>query len=281
MRSTILLVSAVLCLAAALLAEVAAATVTGVCPDGSMFIAPREELIPCRGAKQVDPSEMPPIKPEYLPRPYAWERFNREQDPNNPYNLIDAAPPTDAPVATRPPRTVEPRVQPAPQARPVAQRPPSRPAPEAGPRLDLGLTRQEVEDLAAIVEVAQRRAPATFSVPDRGVALRLAHSTAFEDRVQDALRARGEAATGPVVLFAAVAIRADAFHGNLTFVQGHAAFHPSPNRPGEMGLLAGALGRLDQGEELLGYAVLPESVDLAEPLDVYWNDRLLRTTLAR
>ena len=37
-------------------------------------------------------SSRPPLKPEFLPRPYGWEVFNRESDPNNPYNLIDAAP---------------------------------------------------------------------------------------------------------------------------------------------------------------------------------------------
>ena len=33
------------------------------------------------------------------------------------------------------------------------------------------------------------------------------------------------------------------------------------------------------GGVVLGYAVLPGSVDLAEPIDVYWNDRLLAATL--
>ena len=34
---------------------------------------------------------MPPIRPRYLPTPYTWKVYNEAQDPNNPYNLIDAA----------------------------------------------------------------------------------------------------------------------------------------------------------------------------------------------
>ena len=65
------------------------ATITGVCPDGSMFIVKKEADIPCPRAKQVDPHDMPPIRPHYLPRPYAWEQHQQQQDPNNPYNLIE------------------------------------------------------------------------------------------------------------------------------------------------------------------------------------------------
>ena len=62
-----------------------------MCPDGSIFVVQRPESIPCANAKQVEPGEVPPLKPELLPRPYAWEVFNQQQNPNNPYNLIDAA----------------------------------------------------------------------------------------------------------------------------------------------------------------------------------------------
>ena len=34
---------------------------------------------------------MPPIRPAYLPRPHAWQVYQSQQDPNNPYNLIDRA----------------------------------------------------------------------------------------------------------------------------------------------------------------------------------------------
>ena len=51
----------------------AVASVSGVCPDGSMFIVQRAESVPCEGAKAVDPMDVPPMKPAYLPRPYGWE----------------------------------------------------------------------------------------------------------------------------------------------------------------------------------------------------------------
>src|SRR5512139_494877 len=76
-----------LCLA---LPSPAALAITGICPDGSMFIVQQESQVPCRAAKQVDPQEVPPIRPQYLPNPYTWQVYNEIQDPNNPYNLIDS-----------------------------------------------------------------------------------------------------------------------------------------------------------------------------------------------
>ena len=70
----------------------AQATISGVCPDGSIFIVQRISAIPCADAKQVDPSDVPPLNPELLPRPYGWEQFRGRQDPNNPYNVVDSAP---------------------------------------------------------------------------------------------------------------------------------------------------------------------------------------------
>ena len=68
-----------------------AESITGVCPDGSIFIVQHESQIPCRAAKEVDPLEVPPIRPHYLPNPYTWQVYNQLTDPNNPYNLIDSA----------------------------------------------------------------------------------------------------------------------------------------------------------------------------------------------
>ena len=65
-------------------AESAGAGIIGFCPDGSMFIVPRAELIPCRDAKLVEPDEVPPLRAQFLPRPYAWEVHQRRNDPNNP-----------------------------------------------------------------------------------------------------------------------------------------------------------------------------------------------------
>ncbi len=71
------------------------------------------------------------------------------------------------------------------------------------------------------------------------------------------------------------------FHANFTFVQGHVAFHPEPNDPRQLGILDGALGDLTAGERVLGYAVLPEGIDLSRPTDVYWNDRRISVALLR
>ena len=49
-------------------AQGALASITGVCPDGSIYIVQHPESIPCRDSKAVDPSDVPPLKPEYLPR---------------------------------------------------------------------------------------------------------------------------------------------------------------------------------------------------------------------
>ena len=43
--------------------------------------------------------------------------------------------------------------------------------------------------------------------------------------------------------------------------------------------MEGRLGSLAAGDRVLGYVVLPPEVDPAQPLDVYWNDRRLVTTL--
>src|SRR5688500_8934774 len=93
-------------LAALFAAAPAAAAISGVCPDGSIFIVQSSDAIPCREAKRVDPQDLPPLQPELLPRPYGWERFNRLADPNNPYNLVDsAAPPGLTPLLPPAPGT--------------------------------------------------------------------------------------------------------------------------------------------------------------------------------
>ena len=122
-------------------------------------------------------------------------------------------------------------------------------------------------------------APATVARYDeRGASVfrvALAHSPAFETR----LRAAVPGASGPVVLFRAAADAPGAFHGNLTFVQGHVAFHPDPANPAQLGVLDGRFGPLAAGERVLGYAVLPAHLDPAKPFDIYWNDRRVTATL--
>ncbi len=260
------------------------ASLIGFCPDGSMFIVQRADSIPCRDAKIVEPDEVPPVRSEYLPRPYAWEVFNRRKDPNNPYNLIDAARQARA-LRDRPPvprsdssedRASTVRADEVPRALPVASSAPR--APEA---LPLAISPDEVRDLALIVELAQRRAPATLrDEADTGPVLRFSRSAAFESRVYDAAVRAGREPAGHVVLFSATASRAHPFHPNLTFVQDHIAFHPDSADPHQLGVLLGRLGTVAPGAPLLGYAVLPEALDLSRPMDIYWNDRRLTATLS-
>ena len=264
------------------------ASVTGVCPDGSMFIVQRAESIPCRDAKAVEPSDVPPMKPEYLPRPYGWEIFYRRNDPNNPYNLIQQqSPEPPAPVHRAPDDQNEPRLsreQPVNEARvpehaglqggsaPVVR------AEERSEGSALDLVDAEVEDLAMIVELSQRGAPAAFTDDGSQGRVRLARSLAFEGRMREHLAGRGHASGGPVVLFVADADSGGSFYGNLTFVQNGVAFHPSNENPYELGVIRGRLGPLENGSSVLGYVVLPERLDPSRPIDVYWNDRQLTAT---
>jgi hypothetical protein len=285
----------------ALAAAVAEASITGVCPDGSIYIVPRAELIPCRDSKQVDPNEVPPLKSEMLPRPYGWEVFNRRNDPNNPYNLIDAGravrgespAPTPEQARVAPTSEIQPGAESepdAPESRqraraatplpPVSARSPAHAG--VGPS-ELGLGPEEVRDLALIVEYSQQRAPATLVRGEDGdppgLVVRLAQSHSFEARLRDAALRVGTAVRGPVVLFSAIAAKEEAFYANLTFVQGHMAFHPNRDQSGELGLIEGRLGRLPPNGVVLGYVVLPEHMDLSQPMDIYWNDRQVTATL--
>jgi hypothetical protein len=271
-----------------------AESITGVCPDGSIFIVQSAASIPCREAKQVDPGDVPPIKPEFLPRPYAWELFNRQQDPNNPYNLIDTAAqirdagaagagvPTLGATPSGPPPIAggaQPLGVAPPTPAPIqtAAIQPGHRVPAPAPDPDLGLSDHEVRDLLLIVEFAQRSAPAAFP-PEEGnaVTVLLAQSAAFEPRLR---QARDGLPSGSVLLFAAVALDDADFHANLTFVQGHSAFQPETANPDHLGVIRGRLGSLEADEAVLGYVVLPERIDTGKPLDIYWNDRMLTTVL--
>lgn len=270
-----------------------AASITGVCPDGSIYIVQRAESIPCRDSKRVEPSEVPPLKPEMLPRPYGWEVFHRRNDPNNPYNLVD----TGRAVRGTPPPSGERTANPAPPtpgtsataesgagfqtARRAEPLPPVSSAPPTS--LNLGLDPEELRDLALIVEYSQERAPATLvrgdALGDPDLVVRISVSRAFEARLHETAQRQGRLIRGPVVLFTAQARRDAEFHGNLTFVQGHMAFHPDATRIEEFGVIDGELGNLRPDAGVLGYVVLPEWAELGEPLDIYWNDRQLTATL--
>jgi hypothetical protein len=198
--------------------------------------------------------------------------------------MVGAAPPT--------PQAAPPQAAPAAEngrvATPAPESPaqaPVRVASAARPEVGLGLTLapEEITQLAAIVEAWQAHAPATLVRPGasapQGMLLRIARSAALETRVAESLARRGAGAHGPVLAFQALALEPGDFFGNLTFVQGHVAFHPDPADPAHFGLLSGGQGPLAGGQSVLGYVVLPAHIDLAQPLDVYWDDRRITATL--
>ncbi len=256
----------------------AGAAITGVCPDGSIFIVPRDELIPCRGAKKVEPDEVPPMRPEYLPRPYTWQVYNEQTNPNNAYNLIDQARQVRAlrdgqlPAVGAGPDAGTEAGTPQAATRPVQTR---QERPASGP-LDLGLSDGEMRDLYFILELRQQNAPAQFVKEDAAgnelMIVSMAHSTAFGERFVQAWGDRGRI-HGPVLLFSAIARDDEPFYANLTFSQGPMAFQPRVDDPLQFGVIQGRLGPMPRNSAVLGYVVLPENIDLSSPIDIYWNDR--------
>ena len=265
-----------------------AGSITGVCPDGSVFVVRNPANIPCREAHRVEPHQVPPMRPENLPRSYLWDVYREKQNENNPYNLVDraakvrsslakdgSAPPDEALVPPSDGTAAASGAAP-PQ---VASAPPSRPATPAPSKPELGLTDGELRDLFYLVEVSQQSAPATFATEAGGQeALRVsfAHSQAFEARVRSATSVDGR-----VVLFSVQPNQHDTFRPNFTFVQGQTSFHPQSSDARQLGVLVGRLGELNKDDLVLGYAVLPGTIDIARPVDLYWDDRRLAVTFQR
>ena len=267
-------------------AHAGSGTITGLCPDGSLFVVRQREAIPCSDAKLVEPSEVPPLRPELLPRPYTWEVYTQGADPNNPYNLIDAArevralrnggapsPPDGGALAA--PAAAPPTAQPLGMAPVVSA---------AAAPATLALAEDEIRDLFLIVELSQEGAPVEFvkegADGSEAMAVALAHSAAFEERLRGTHPQGASLGPGPVLLFSVVAQRAEPFHATLTFTQGHLSFSPDPAQPLQLGMLQGRLGDLDAGEVVLGWIVLPAAMDLRQPMAVYWNDRHTEVTFA-
>jgi hypothetical protein len=256
----------------------ALAGISGVCPDGSFFIVQDSSEIPCKGGKRVDPNDLPPIHPEYLPRPYMWSIYKQSSDPNNPYNLIDSAkqvrqlqngglPSSDAAGAGSPPSLTQ---QGAGPLKTTATRPSASPT-------DLGLTDGELRDLFKIVELAQQSAPAEFvkKTADGREALRVtfAHAASFEGRLHQSWSASGTAGLNSVLLFSVVSKRSESFEPTFTITQGALAAQIDASDPHQLGILQGHLGKLGRDEVVLGYLVLPARMDLSRPVDLYWDDR--------
>jgi hypothetical protein len=260
-----------LCVAVACAPAAAHASLTGICPDGSIYIVQEARQIPCADAKPVSTDEVPPIRPHYLPTPYTWKVWNERNDPNNPYNAIDAArqvrgleTPPPAPGVSAPPPEAAAAAPPAP--------PPRGPAP-----VSLGLSAEELRDLLQIVELSQEHAPARLgreTATGQGVfEVSFARSDAFEGMLRDAFAARGGLPSGGVLLFAARSVAAEEFYASFTFLQGHLSYQPDATDPRQLGVLQGQLGALAAGEVVLGYVSLPPNFDAAHELDIYWDDR--------
>ena len=261
-----------------------AGSITGVCPDGSIFIVRNPASIPCRDARRIEPHQVPPMRPENLPRSYLWDVYHEKQNENNPYNLVDraakvrsslakggSAPPDEGLAPSDGPEAAHGAAPPQ-----VASAPPSRPATPAPAKPELGLTDGELRDLFYLVEVSQQSAPATFATEAGGQeALRVsfAHSQAFEARVRSATSVDGR-----VVLFTVQPNQHDTFRPNFTFVQGQTSFHPQSSDARQLGVLVGRLGELNKDDLVLGYAVLPGTIDIARSVDLYWDDRRLAVT---
>lgn len=255
-----------------------AASITGVCPDGSIFIVQRAESIPCARAKLVEPHEIPPVRPELLPNPYTWQVYNEGASPNNPYNLIDEARKVRA-LSRKGAGSTGEQVSPAPSpsgSAPVAQ--------ISEEPTQLGLSEEELRDLFLIVELSQDVSPAAFvketADGSEAFALSFAWSPAFARQLADRHPRGAELADAQVLLFSAVARRAEEFHPNFTFTQRHLAFSPVSGEGSQLGVLLGALGQLEEGEVVLGWVALPGRMSLSEPMGVYWNDRHLETVFS-
>jgi hypothetical protein len=267
---------------AALAAAGEAAAISGVCPDGSVFIVQRAADIPCSNARRVEPSQVPPLRPENLPRNYLWEVYREKQSENNPYNLVERAERVRGGLAqgAAPPPQIGVTPSPAPQPEPalpqVAAAPPSS-APAVPAKADLGLTDGELRDLFYLVELSQKGVPASFVEEAGGseaIRVSFAHSQAFEQRVRD-----GIGADGTVLLFSVQPSQRQRFQPNFTFVQGQTAYRPQPGRERELDVLVGTLaGDLAPEDLVLGYAVLPRSIDPSRPVDLYWDDRRIAVT---
>jgi hypothetical protein len=267
---------------AVLAAEGAAASYTGVCPDGSIYVVQEARQIPCRDAKAVEAHEVPPIRPEYLPTPYTWKVWNERHSANNPYNVIDAARQVRD-LESAPPGeggTPVPGLggTPAPQAAPPVQ------ASAASAPVPLGLADEELRDLFQIVELSQERTPARLARETAGgqgvFEVAFARSPAFDELLRAAWAERGGLPTGGVLLFTARSVQAEEFYASFTFLQQHLSYQPDATDARQLGVLQGRLGALAAGEVVLGYVSLPPNFDLGRELDVYWDDRHLTATFA-
>ena len=251
--------------------------VAGVCPDGSGFIVQDKQDAPCRNAHFVHPTDMPPLRPELLPKPYMWYVDQEHRNTNNPYYLVEQAQKLRALRAEQAQAAVARKTKPSAA---LAAGGEATPAPQLH-RPDFGFDDRELGDLVKLIALRQSVAPATLGVKDaRGreeMRIRFAHADSFELRI---LRQLGsDPSQHRVLAFYARAVTDTDFHPNFLMAQDGRTFRPEKSDAQEVGILVGEAGALDGGLLVLGYVVIPASFHPARPLEIYWNDRSLMTTL--
>lgn len=253
-----------------------AETLSGLCPDGSAFVVQHANAVPCRDARFVEPADMPPLRPQFLPRPYMWQIDREARNPDNPYNLVErvrrlrelraygteaAGPPREVPGTTTP-QTSSPSAATAGPGDARAHR-----------AFGLALADAELGDLLELVELRQQPAPARIKTTNVTGSARFqisfAYSAAFEAQ---ALEALGVADRSRVLVFSLYAHEASEFHPNFFVLQREITFWPEPQDPREVGLLVGEFGAIPAGNMLLGYLVIPAHFDLGSEMALYWND---------
>ena len=251
-----------------------AAGTAGVCPDGSAFIVQQIRDVPCARAKLVSPSELPPLRPELLPRPYNWHVDHEARNPHNPYNLIDAAQQIRAHRAQS--------ASPGPSQRASGPRTERLRVPEPSHRPRVALSESDLRDLLRLIELRQYVAPAKLSVEDiqgrEQLEINVAHSPAIEAEI---LAQLGESPPARrVLVFTAQSVVGSEFHPNFLVVQDTLTFRPEPTRLEEVGFLLGEPGPLARGTPVLGYLVIPARFDPERSLDIWWNDHSFSALLA-
>jgi hypothetical protein len=263
---------------------------SGVCPDGSFFIVQSRDSIPCANPQLADPSDLPPVRPYLLPRPYTWYVDQEARNPNNPYNLLETAKrirearagvtPEAAGGAPAPVPGQGPAMQPTQGAAGfAAQAPTTQSFAETAP---VTLADDELRDLVRLISLRQDASPATLRVDDvhgaHTLDIELAYSAAFE---AFALATLGlDPSAHRVLVWSAQSERAADFHPNFFVVQSGRTFRPDPRNTAELAFLLGAPGKLPAGEMAVGYLVMPANFDPAHPLEVFWNDRSIEAVLA-
>ncbi|MEX2207287.1 MAG: hypothetical protein WEF50_13750 [Myxococcota bacterium] len=259
-------------------------TLSGVCPDGSFFVVQSRSSVPCANPRFADAADLPPLRPHLLPRPYTWYVDQETRNPNNPYNLVEAAEKIRA--ARLGPKPGSESAQTAPEPPPArnatVSKLPTTPEPPAPGAPLIQLADDELRDLVRLIGLRQSDSPAQLAVADaRGDArlrIQLAYSAAFESF---ALATLGrDPAANHVIVFASLAESDTEFQPNFFAVQGGRTFRPDPTSPSELGFLLGEPGKLPAGELAVGYLVVPSTFDPHAAMELFWNDRSIETVLA-